>query len=108
MIDREKNAIYTRTQFLKQYRDHKLSSEQSRFAEWRKFKVDEDFDPQLFVQRLLARYKGTNLQHIIRVLADEDEYGLSRYLWPKQIPQAMEWLREEASKLNHERQQKNP
>ena len=89
--------------FLKANIDHKPGpySEAARAAN-RIFTVDEDFNSQLFVERLSRKYKTTE-ERIIKIHGDDRPEKISReldrYLWPKQIPKAVLWLSREYRKL---------
>lgn len=95
IFDRDTGKMYTRNEFLKLYKTHSFTNEEAKRAKNRLFQVNENFDPELYIQRLNKRYGGKfklGKNEIARALRNEDEYGLGRHLWPKQIPAAMAWL----------------
>lgn len=96
---------YSREEFLQKYSEledkkHKPRSE----YEYKMFSPDEEFSGELFKQRLQEKFKGSlNLDGALAnmwKMVSNDKYKASnfketfgKYLWPKQLPAAFNWLK---------------
>ena len=85
------------------------SNNESTLSSRRVFRVDEEFDPNKFVQVFVDRYGGRwsfdeAKKALVRGFGNKSiqvmKNELYRYVWPKQLPAALRWLGQEYKKRN--------
>lgn len=105
VFDRDQDKIYSPYEFLKKYRSHKFTDKEAINSENRIFRIDEEFDPYLYIERINKRYgrrRDLSKKDIVRAIGsdsiDNMRYELNRYLWPKQMTAALAWFSAEYAK----------
>jgi hypothetical protein len=98
----------SREEFLKNNKSHSFhpskSNREAYLASSRVFRVDEEFNPDKFIQSLSDRYSGRwtfdeTKRVLVRGLGSKSVHHMKeellRYVWPKQLPAALRWLSRE-------------
>ena len=102
----------SRQQFLASNKDYEFkgsANRESHLATRRVFRVDEEFDPNRFVQYFVDKYGGRwsfdeAKKALVRGFGNKSvqvmKNELYRHVWPKQLPAALRWLGQEYKKRN--------
>ena len=97
----------SREEFLKRNKGFEFKGNrdnESSISSRRVFRVDEEFDPNKFVQNFVDRYGGRwsfdeAKKALVRGFGNKNidvmKRELHRYIWPKQMPEALRWLGKE-------------
>jgi hypothetical protein len=112
---KEGSQNISRMEFLKSHKNLEIKGRsEAAMASQRLFKVDEEFSPDAFIERLRQKYLNRNTyeeikDRIVRVFGrlkfHDMKFELNRYVWPKQMPAAIRWLSQEYKKSEKQKTQ---
>lgn len=90
----------TREEFMERYQ---VDKDYRSKMKYKLFEPDEEFDPDLFIQRIQSQFKISDAKDTIKRMWDmvkKDKYRLAVFrdtfgqeLWPKQMPAAFNWMK---------------
>jgi hypothetical protein len=103
----------SRVEFLKMHKDLEVKGYgEAALASRRLFKVDESFSPDVYIERLRAKYSNRDSYNEMKdrtvkvfggMQLHDMKYELNKFLWPKQLPAAIRWLSQEYKKAAKKR-----